>query len=197
MGMQCRSRSFVFCVVIIVSSYMLQACNTGTKTNASESAAVTKNQPTINPLDSLEKMFDNDNWMSIDKKDTSYYYFSRTEPGSLKVFHYSMLHGDSVSTVLTVMKLSNAALTWQMEGRKLTLDSTRKNICKWIDLPGKEAITFRKKSDKEIEVTSGGKQVMKLQKTVTLSSFLTRSRYDHIHNTRLAFNDSVKIEQLK
>ena len=176
---------------------MLQACDTVTKTNASDSEAVTKNQSCINTLDSLERMFDNDNWMSIDRKDTSYYYFSRTEPGSLNVFHYSMLHGDSVSTVLTVMKLSNAALNWELEGRKLTLDSIGKNVCKWVELPGKEAITFRKKNDKEIEVTSGGKQVLKLQKTVTLSSFLTRSRYDHIHNTRLAFNDSAKIEQLK
>ena len=186
------SRLLSLVVVTIVVLYCFPACENSPKTDPEKHAAVSKNSGNINPLDSLEIMFDNDNWMSVDKRDTSYYYFSRTEPNSLKVYHYFMLHGDSVNTVISQMKLNGGVLNWETVGKQLKLDSIGKNTCKWIDSSGQEAITFTKTSDKEIEVTNNKKQVMKLRKTLTLSSFLTRSHYDNEHHTRLAFEDTVR-----
>ena len=187
------SRLLPLFVVIIVCICCFPACKNSPKADAEKHAAVSKNSTNINPLDSLEIMFDNDNWMSIDKRDTSYYYFSRTEPNSLKIYHYFLLYGDSVNTVPSLMKLNNGVLNWETEGKQLKLDSIGKNTCKWIDSSRQEAITFTKTSVKEIEVTNNNnRQVMKLRKTLTLSSFLTRSHYDYEHHTRLAFEDTVR-----
>lgn len=192
--MQIRSnRLFVLFATALFGLNLFTACNNNHASNKKASVSTAEIPHSNNPLDSLEKIFDNDNWMSINRKDTSYYYFSRTEPASMKVINYSMLRGDSVNTVVSAMIGQNNEITWQSMGRRLKLVSTGTTSCTWVDLASNAPIVFTKTDSNNIEVLlTGGSQIMKLQKTITLSSFLTRSRYDFKNNTRLAFEGSNK-----
>lgn len=145
-------------------------------------------------MDMLEKIFNNDNWMKTDGKDTSYYYFSRI-PSEIRVHQYRMIKGDSVITNQSVIRFSNDSLVWEYnDSTHLFLTAVTEKSSEWRrveGVPGSFFMAFERKDEKQIKVSVENNGSFLLTMTPPLSTFLTRSRYDYMHGTNYAFSDTV------
>ena len=75
-------------------------------------------------FNALEGLFENNNWMIVDKKDTSYFYFSRVNPYFINTYLYKIIKGDSVKTVLTpIQSDKQTKITWQWNKQNLQLST--------------------------------------------------------------------------
>lgn len=150
--------------------------------------------PPVYKMDMLEKIFNNDNWMKISDKDTSYYYFSRI-PSEIKVCKYKMIKGDSVISGLATMRFSNDSILWEFDDTThLYLNAVTDKTAEWVtveDTPGTLAIGFEKKDEGHLNFVKVGQKQVVLTRTIPLSTFLIRSRYDYQHGTHYAFSDTV------
>ena len=150
--------------------------------------------PPVYKMDMLEKIFNNDNWMKIKDNDTSYYYFSRIQ-SEIKVCKYKIIKGDSVSSGRSVMRFSNDSLIWEFEDMThLYLNAIAEKTAEWVtveDMPGAFAVGFEKKDEDHLNFAKRGDQLVVLTRTIPLSTFLIRSRYDYGHGTHYAFSDTV------
>ena len=118
--------------------------------------------PPVYKMDMLEKIFNNDNWMKTDGKDTSYYYFSRI-PSEIQIQQYRMIKGDSVITNLSAIRFSNDCLVWRYnDSTHLFLSAITEKRSEWtrIDkaLPGSFYMAFERKDEKQIKVSVAGKK---------------------------------------
>lgn len=175
-------------VVFLVLFFFVSCKNNGVDTTTHN--IETKKSPALNlnALDSLEKIFDNDNWMMVNAKDTSFYYFSRTQPTALKIYHFHLLKGDTVNTIISEIKFVNDTLNWQFNDKELRLLNAGIDKALWIENNGKDSFSINKKSDKRIDILDTKAPTIILNRTLTLSTFLARSQYDYKHNTRFAFD---------
>jgi len=146
-------------------------------------------------MDVLEKMFNNDNWMKVSGNDTSYYYFSRilTE---MHVHQYRIVKGDSVITNISSMKITNDSIVWKYsDSTDLYLSAITEKSSIWANSKGNPSdsfyMSFELKDNKHINLVFPDKKISTLTRTLSLSSFLTRSRYDYLHGTKYAFSDTV------
>jgi hypothetical protein len=151
--------------------------------------------PPVYKMDMLEKMFNNDNWMKAEGNDTSFYYFSRI-PAETKIYQYRISKGDSVNTKISVIGFSNDSLIWRYDdSTNLFLSGITEKRSEWTrmdkDLPGSFYMAFEQKDEKHITITFADNKQFLLGKTLPLSTFLIRSRYDYLHGTRFAFTDTV------
>jgi hypothetical protein len=151
--------------------------------------------PPVYKMDRLEKMFNNDNWMQTDGNDTSYYYFSRI-PSEIQVHQYRMIKGDSVITYMSAMRFSYDSLVWQYnDSTRLFLSAITEKAAEWALTntapPGSFYTAFELKDTKHITVSFANKTQFTLTKTLPLSTFLVRSRYDYINGTHFAFTDTI------
>jgi hypothetical protein len=150
--------------------------------------------PPVYKMDMLEKIFDNDNWMKTTGKDTSYYYFSRI-PSEIKVCKYKIIKGDSVISNLSVMKFSNDSLVWEFDDTThLYLNSVTEKSAEWVTIeepPGAFMMGFEKKDEKHMNIVKADRKQAVMTKTIPLSTFLVRSRYDYLNGTHYAFSDTV------
>jgi hypothetical protein len=145
-------------------------------------------------MDMLEKMFNNDNWMKVSGNDTSYYYFSRI-PMETRVYQYRINKGDSAGTRISVMRFSNDTLLWQYnDSALLFLSGITEKRSEWSRMEGGTGSLFmilEQEDDKHIHASFADKRDFRLTRTLPLSTFLIRSRYDYLHGTRYAFADTV------
>lgn len=149
----------------------------------------------IHKMDMIEKMFNNDNWIMADGIDTSYYYFSRTTPENTNVYRFRMHKGDSVNTVLSHIGFLKDAVIWKLnDSTILSLAAISDSTAAWniagSDGKGVAFMTFDKKDDKHISIALKDKPPVLLTRTLPLSTFLVRSRYDFLHGTKFAFSDT-------
>lgn len=139
----------------------------------------------------LEKVFNNQNWMIIQNKDTSFLYLSRLNKFFALSYSYKMIKGDSTNVRIDTIKLSpENKIVWNWKGQNLSLNAATDNTNSWVGDTTK--LDFVKMDDANLVQTINGKEKIKLSKTLTLSSFLVRSLYDYQHGTKLAFEPEKK-----
>ena len=152
-------------------------------------AAVTVSLATVAQFDTLENLFQNDNWLVIKGSDSSYVYASRLGKTIFRTYHFRMVKGDSVNTVITQIQFKGDTLGWQWppDTAAQYLTSTAAGKLIWADGTGKQKYVFEKISRDHIKLLYPDGKYAELIKTPALSSFLIRSKYDYQHGTRLAF----------
>ena len=172
--------------------WLIMSCNNQAKKK--NPVEHTGNDP-VHKMDLLEKMFTNDNWMKVDGQDTSYYYFSRIQSVT-RVYHYRLVKGDSVNTDISLINLLNDSLVWKLNDTTyLFLAGINENGSVWDrinqSITVKSFLVFEKKDERNIYMKFADSAQLLLIKTLPLSAFLVRSRYDFLHGTRFAFTDTV------
>lgn len=179
-------------LLFFISIFFIAACNN--EPAPQEPAGKTTIAPPVYKMDLLEKMFTNDNWMKVDGRDTSYYYFSRI-PSETRVHQYRMSKGDSVNTTISVIRFLSDSLVWQYnDTTHLFLSGITEKRAEWSRMdhdPPAFYMAFAKKDEKNINLVFPDKKQVLLIKTLPLSTFLVRSRYDFSHGTKFAFSDTV------
>ena len=154
-----------------------------------EPAVATISQATVALFDTLENLFQNDNWLLIKGSDSSYVYASRLGKSIFKTHHFRMVKGDSVNTVITQIQTNKNTLSWQWPPDTAVqyLTSTAAGKLIWADATGQHKWVFEKMNSDYIKLFYPDGKTAVLIKTPTLSSFLVRSKYDYLHRTKLAF----------
>lgn len=177
-------------ILFILPLALIFSCNQGDDKNTDDAKTLSDN---IKKMDIIENFFNNDNWMLIEHKDTSYFCFSRNGL-STKVYHYKMNKGDSVNTVVSKMNIDKDSVYWNFnDSIPLFLSSADDKRLEWKTIEGKQSkpyILYQKRDDTNIDVKNSSGDNFSLTKTLPLSAFLIRSRYDFLHGTRLAFSDT-------
>jgi len=148
----------------------------------------------LQPFDSIEKLFQNDNWLVMDGKDSSYLYCSRLGKAYVKTYYYKMYKGDSVNTMVDAMQYSGNAITWHLlqDTAGMQLTNYTADSLYWKATDSDYGYYFIKTDNHHIVLKCPGGKIKNLVKTPALSSFLVRSKYDYLHGTKLAFSDSGK-----
>jgi hypothetical protein len=145
----------------------------------------------VEKFDLLEKIFANSNWLVVDGKDSSYFYCSRLGKTNCKVYGYTIAGGDSTQTIVTEIKAAGDSIIaeWPQHplASYLTMVDTVQAL--WKD-KNDSVYIFRKVDDRGLQVKYPGKANLYIEKTITISSFLVRSKYDYKHGTRLAFENA-------
>jgi hypothetical protein len=145
-------------------------------------------------FDQLEKIFQNENWLMLNGKDSSYLYCSRLGQRNFKTYQYKMSKGDSVSSVITEIRLSSDTITWQLPVNltPVYLNKISANEIVWADNKNLDFYVFQKIDSDHIQLKFPNGELRNLLKTITLSSFLVRSKYDYLHGTKIAFDKTKK-----
>lgn len=193
-----RSRMF-FCGLVIV---VLFSCNSQAG-SGSDTAAEIKTPDTVkvveetrtdnsyrNDYNAIEQVFGNENWLSIDQKDSNYLYISRLGDFSVNTYAYKIIKGDSAQVKHGKMERRNNTINWEFDGRPVTITGATGTRIVAV-AAGNDQYEFIRLDANHLQVTYPNKEKKVLRKTLSFSTFLIRSRYDYTHGTKYAF-DSVE-----
>jgi hypothetical protein len=144
-----------------------------------------KNYSPKDDFDKLENIFSSDNWkVTGSGADTSYWYFSRLGDLAYTVYDFKIKEGDSSLNEVSHINYSGGAIKWIRTSDTLKLVSADSVFAVWNSQSNDKVVyTFKKLSDSSISVEMPQDKKLLLTKTLSLATFLARSRYDHIHNT--------------
>ncbi|MFT3932919.1 MAG: hypothetical protein QM726_04825 [Chitinophagaceae bacterium] len=186
--MKMRHSGYVAIMVLLVNFFA--SCE-----NAVSNSSLSKDEKKQSPkekLDSLEKMFGSDNWLAVDGKDSSYFYFSRLSANNFKTYSYRMLKGDSTASVVTEITISGDSILWKLPGKdkQLLLKQVTGNEAVWNEINTVNSYSFSKIDSSKLLMKYSAGNSIELVKTITLSAFLVRSKYDYKNGTHLAFDNS-------
>jgi hypothetical protein len=134
------------------------------------------------------------NWQMTNSEDTSYVYFSSQFDESLKVYEYRLIRGDSVVTCEGNISISADSVLWSWNHHLLFLLDADEKKANWRDKGSGENYVLEKINDSSLQFRSSS-IFLNLKKTLPLSTFLVRSKYDYEHGTMLA--DSAEIPPRK
>lgn len=142
-------------------------------------------------FDTLERFFQNDNWLLVAGTDSSYLYCSRTGNTTFTSTSYKMVKGDSVNIMITGMQHSGDTVYWRVppDTTIVRLENRASGKLVWTNKDGLHQYIFEKTDSSHISLTYPGSKKALLVKISPLSSFLVRSKYDYLHGTRLAFQN--------
>jgi hypothetical protein len=141
-------------------------------------------------FDLLENLFQNENWLLLNNTDSSYLYCSRLGRAYFKTYEFKIVKGDSANTIVSEMKLSADTITWQLPQKPIPvyLNRITNNEAVWADKENLHFYSFQRVDSNHLHIKYPDGSFKNLVKTITLSSFLVRSKYDYLHGTRLAFD---------
>ncbi len=187
---------FIYTLVLVLGFI---ACNNNPKTEETNTMVVdTINQPSkpqdpavtatlLSQFNALEKVFDNQNWMRIKDKDTSFLYFSRLNNFFALTHSFRMNKGDSSNLRIDTIHVNDYnQIVWNWNNKGLVLSSATEFTNSWSN--GANKVEFNKMDESNLSLNINGIDKYQLSKTITLSSFLVRSFYDFQHGTKLAFD---------
>ena len=162
-----------------------KADSTNVETSSVQDPAITASL--LGQFNGLEKVFDNQNWMIIKEKDTSFLYISRLNKFLAYAHSFKMQKGDSSDLEIdTIQVSSDNKIRWNWKGKHYILTSSTENTNHWEGDSSK--VEFAKMDASNLVLTLNEKEKLKMSKTLTLSTFLVRSFYDYQHGTKLAFD---------
>lgn len=189
--------------LFFLSITFLIAC--GTSEQKTTESTNNSTAPVVSPVDdlqqrklaltqfnALEKLFENQNYLITQGKDSSYIYFSRLNNYLFQVHSYKMIKGDSTQlTIDQILLNTKNEVTFNWKGMPLQLKQATEFAADWV-LANTDSTVYRfKKIDQnKIQLINQAGNKLELKKTLALSTFLVRSYYDFQHGTKLAF-DSV------
>lgn len=167
---------------ILMCSLLLIACHHRQKQNASID------------LQRLGSILPTANWRVINGADTSYIYFSRQFDNSYKAYEYKLVHGDSVVAWDGGIEISGDSVIWSWNHHLLFLLDANDTKASWRDGSSGESYVLQKINDSSLQLRSSS-MYLDLKKTLPLSTFLVRAKYDYEYGTRFA--DSAEIPPRK
>jgi len=143
-------------------------------------------------FDKIENITGVANWRMIDDTDTSYIYFSRIDD-KINVYHFHIKQGDSVNTKLNSINSYNDSVYWNWNNKRWYLLSANDSVMEWADPQLNENSPYRitKADSSHISYQLPDGHFIILTKTLPLSSFLVRTKYDYEHGTDLANKDTL------
>lgn len=134
-------------------------------------------------FDNLEKVFGTANWrLRTVNNDTLYIFFSREGEALYKVYSYMLANGDSIRTVVATIAPKDGEIIWDLEYQYITLKDADAAGSSWH---GKQMGDVRIKTIDSLHVLYewGGNNRDTLVRTLPISTFLIRSKYDFLHGT--------------
>jgi hypothetical protein len=196
-----RLRTIIFSIVIFSIVFVL-GCLEESKKEAINNKELKANteQPSgnttltkgelISQLNCLEKLFNNDNFYFINKKDTQYLYVTRLNQENIFTHYYKMFHGDSTQLKVDTIQQIDEKVVWNWNKQPLFLDSVSNQFSRWVNAKNGTTIEFNKNINGELFYTNEQSEKFKLTKTPQISLFLSRSFYDFKNGTHFAFDTS-------
>ncbi|MCW3088289.1 MAG: hypothetical protein JWQ78_1675 [Sediminibacterium sp.] len=162
---------------------------TGDSAKAAQS--VRTNMSFLNDFTALEKVFGNENWLLVSNNDSSYLYFSRLGNFTFNTYDYHLVGGDSANVKQVPVQTAGDKLVWEFDGKKLAITSaTEARIVGSVIGNDSARYEFVRLDDNRVEISYPDHSKRLLRKTIPFSLFLIRSRYDHAHGTRYAFDSA-------
>jgi hypothetical protein len=148
----------------------------------------------LGQFNGLEKVFDNQNWMIIKEKDTSFLYISRLNKFLAYAHSFKIQKGDSTELQIDTIHVSSEnMIVWNWKGKHYKLTASTENTNHWEGDSSK--VEFAKMDASNLILTLNDKDKLKMSKTLTLSTFLVRSFYDYQHGTKLAFEQKEFVKK--
>lgn len=193
-------------VVFLLAVIIIAACNNNNEPKeqiiekksdtAGNADPIRTNTSFLYDIKALEEIFTNDNWLITDKKDSSYFYFSRLGDFTVNTYEYRLVKGDSALVKKEKIGVEGDKITWNFKGEKLQLDKATKARAVW-SVSGKDSMQYEfvRIDNNQIGLVLPDKRKLVLQKILPLSTFLVKSRYDFMHGTKLAFDSSRSIQK--
>ena len=159
-------------------------------TTAAKAEVVTRPvQSFMNDYNALEQLFTNDNWLLADKKDSSYFYFSRLGNFQVNTYEYKLIKGDSGNVKHRTIQTEGDKISWNFNNQKLYLVSASNVKAAWsVDGSDSTAYEFMRLDNNFVRITYPDKKQVTMKKMLPFSLFLVRSRYDFTNGTRYAFD---------
>jgi hypothetical protein len=159
-------------------------------TAAAKAESVTRPvQSFMNDYNSLEQLFTNDNWLLANKKDSSYFYFSRLGNFQVNTYTYKLIKGDSTKVKHGAIQTEGDKITWNFNDQKLWLVSASNIKAAWsVDGSDSTAYEFMRLDNNFLRITYPDKKQVIMKKMLPFSLFLVRSRYDFTNGTKYAFD---------
>jgi hypothetical protein len=145
-------------------------------------------------LKKLNELLPVANWQMIAGSDTSYIYFSPQENREYKTYEFKLPGGDSELTRLGSIYTSGDDVVWDFLNKQYVLKKITNNKIDWKRKDSTANLVLEKLNDSTLLINLPGKQFM-LKKTLPLSTFLVRAKYDYLHGTR--FRDSAEVKPRK
>ena len=141
----------------------------------------------LNDYAAIEQLFGNENWMQIDKKDTSFFYFSRLGDFQFTTYVYKLVKGDSSKVEYGKISTEQGKLVWRFHNQPLYVNSASPAR---LILNGTDSsrYVFVRQDNDHLQLTYPDKHTVVLTRTLPFSLFLVRSRYDYANGTKLAFD---------
>ena len=158
---------------------ILISCNQHAKNDAAEN------------LQDLSGLLTTANWRVTGDSDTSYIYFSRQMDNAYRTYEYRIIKGDSSGTRQNSISISGDSVTWTWNNRLLVLENVKGNKAGWKENLSHENFSLEKVSDSILQMKGPNVRLL-FKKTLPLSTFLVRARYDYEHGTK--FSDSAEVK---
>ncbi|HEV8284056.1 MAG TPA: hypothetical protein VGQ09_07085 [Chitinophagaceae bacterium] len=163
---------------ILISILILYACNHVEKKSAAAD------------LQKLSSILTTTNWRITGGSDTSYIYFSQQADNTYTIYEYKLVHGDSSITWQGSISALGDSVVWNWDNHLLKLEQIFDIKANWKEKSTNENYVLQKINDSSLQLSSSTRQLM-LKKTLPLSTFLVRAKYDYEHGTQ--FLDSVEV----
>lgn len=150
-----------------------------------------------NPAGDLQKLgsiLPTANWQVINRTDTSYIYFSRQFDNTFKTYEYKLIDGDSGAVWHGSIATSDDSIVWDWNHHSLLLAAVSDSKANWKEKNSDENYVLQKINDSSLQLRSPSGQVS-FTRTLPLSTFLVRAKYDYEHGTKLL--DSTEVPPRK
>ena len=191
----------IFFFLFLVTTVLLIACNSNETTNSNivETAANNNNNVFVSNetfvaayknLDALEQLFGNENYLMVNGNDSSYVYFTRLGRNNFFTHSYKLIKGDSTKlSIDTIQVNKEGKVQWNWQGKKLILQECSNSKALWQNdaEAGVDKVDFIKNNGRRLNLSINNKQIP-LTKTLPISLFFVRTKYDYQHKTNLAFD---------
>jgi hypothetical protein len=187
-----------YCFIISIS-LMLMSCNTEQQSNANDAEKITDSVATTSSskedgykkLDILEKLFGNENYLIVDGKDSNYVYFTRLGRDNFFTHSYKIVNGDSAQATIDTIQINKEnKVQWNWKEKHLLLQDCNDTKALWQNiLNTNDKVDFLKMNQQRLNIAINLKQLL-LTKTLPISLFLIRIKYDYQHKTHYAFDTS-------
>lgn len=185
-------------LLTLITAFFLLSCGSGQNENTEPVKKtdtlkvvdeVRSNTSFLYDLKALEELFSNDNWLMAGKKDSSYFYFSRTGDFIVNTYEYVLIKGDSAKVKYNHVVREGDKLSWSFDGKKLLLSNASGARALWT-VAGNDSTKyeFLRVDKNQIRLTYPDHREVIMKKILPFSLFLVRSRYDFSNGTHYAFD---------
>lgn len=146
-------------------------------------------------LENLGKLIGTGNWQVLNGADTLYVFFSQQVNHSYKIYTYTFSKGDSANTKMESIVQNKNGVEWNFLDKKLVLKQNKKDTFFWVD-PDQNEYVLQKNNDSTLQMQTPEKKIV-FKKTLPLSTFMIRVKYDYEHGSTLKDSSEIKPRKQK